>query len=160
LNRRARRGGSVASAAGMGRSLAALAACALLASCDTVDLGAPPDDINTCRPSQQFFIDQIWPNVLSQDYGGKHCYDSGCHATSTGHAPAFTPPPATEPAAIPLPPTWAANYLSATEQMNCADVSASNLILLPENLTPHGGGQLFKPASMQETLIRMWVSAP
>ena len=140
--------------------LAGLALAAGAAGCDTVNLGAPPDDNNTCQPSQQFFIDQIWPNVLSADYGGKHCYDTSCHASSSGHSPALTVPPATETAALPLPMTWAANYLSATEQMNCADVSSSNLILLPEDVTPHGGGQLFKPKSMQETLIRMWVTAP
>lgn len=144
----------------LGPALALALGGAALAGCDTVDLGAPPDDINTCRPSQQFFLDQIWDNVIAPDYGGKHCTDANCHASSSGHAPALVVPPASEPRSIPLPPTWAADYMSLSEQMNCADVSASNLILLPEDITPHGGGQLFQPGSMQETLIRMWVSAP
>ena len=35
--------------------------------CETVDLGKPPADINACRPSQEFFIDEIWPNFLAKE---------------------------------------------------------------------------------------------
>ena len=52
--------------------LGTLAAAAV--ACETVDLGPPPADVNACRPSQAFFIEQIWPNFLAKEYdGGKHC---------------------------------------------------------------------------------------
>jgi hypothetical protein len=137
-----------------------VAALGAAAGCDTVDLGAPPADINACRPSQQFFIDTIWPMVLSADYSGKHCYDSSCHSATAPRQMTLTVPPASEIAAIPLPPTWAQNYMKAADQMNCADSAASALIRLPESPTMHGGGRLFAPGSMQETALRDWVTAP
>jgi hypothetical protein len=139
-----------------------MTACLLvaLAGCDTVDLGAPPADINACRPSQQFFIEQIWPNVLAADYGGRHCYDTACHSTTSPRQMTLAVPPANEMAAIPLPPTWAQNYEKAADQMSCADVTSSALIRLPESATMHGGGVLFMPGSAQETTLKMWVTAP
>jgi hypothetical protein len=130
----------------------------LCAGCDTVDLGAPPANINACRPSQQFFIDQIWPNVLAKDYGGKHCYDSGCHDDAIGRVPVLAVPPANEPAAIPLPPTWEANYRAASREMNCANVEVSRL-LHPADPT-HGGKMLFTTTGPEALLIQMWVTAP
>src|SRR5207253_5779326 len=50
----------------------------LVCACDTVDLGPALADVNACRPSQSFFTEQIWPNFLAKDYGGKHCYDARC----------------------------------------------------------------------------------
>ena len=44
--------------------------------CETVDLGHPPADINACRPSQQCFVDEIWPNFLAKDG-----YRAACTAT-------------------------------------------------------------------------------
>jgi hypothetical protein len=156
---RARSADVVGMAAPLAVALAA-ALGALVAACETVDLGAPPSDVNACRPSQQFFIDEIWPNVLSADYGGKHCYDSKCHDAASGRPLTLVVPPANEPAAIPLPPTWAKNYRSATEQMNCANPSSSDLILLPTNTRTHGGGQLFKTTDPEALSIQMWVTVP
>ena len=64
--------------------LTGLVALALAAgACTTVDLGTPPADVNACRPGQQFFVDQIWPEILDKDYSGVHCSDSGCHGPVT-----------------------------------------------------------------------------
>ena len=142
-------------------ALAVVVAGALgtLAACETVDLGAPPSDINVCRPSQQYFVEVIWPVVLSADYGGRHCYDSMCHGGASNNSLKLVVPTTNDSSAIPLTGVWAANYRAATQQMNCSDVGSSALIELPENLKTHGGQQVFKPGSPEETAIRMWVSA-
>jgi hypothetical protein len=138
-----------------------LAACALVTGalgCQTVDLGAPPADVNLCEPSQQFFIDSIWPMFLGKDYGGKHCYDSNCHGSGSTTAMTLTNP--IEAAAIPLPPDWAANYTQATHRMNCSDPADSDLLIYPENRVPHGGGMLIAPTDPEATLVSGWVTAP
>ncbi len=45
-------------------------------------------DINACRPSQQCFIDEIWPNFLAKDGypNGVHCYDAACHGALAPNA--------------------------------------------------------------------------
>lgn len=139
-------------------ALAALgaAACAL-AACQTVELGAPPADINACRPSQVFFTDEIWPNVLDKDYGGKRCSDASCHDAGSGR-PLTLVPTAGVAAAIPLTGPWAANYLSASAQMNCSNAAASDLLLLPTNTRTHGGQMLFSLTSSEAQAIVMWPS--
>jgi hypothetical protein len=139
-------------------------ALALVAACQTVDLGTPPADINACRPSQAYYVQQIWPNVINKDYGGKKCTDSGCHdAIGKGRlAQIPNPQPPLDPAMpppIPLPDDWAKNYRSATEVMNCSNVVASPLILDPTATTSHGGGMFFSVNSPEAMIIEMWVSA-
>jgi hypothetical protein len=141
-------------------AVAVAGALGAVAACETVDLGAPPSDINVCRPSQQYFVDVIWPMVLAADYGGRHCYDSMCHGGASSNSLKLIVPSASESSAIPLTGTWEANYRSAAQQMNCTNVGSSALIELPENLKTHGGQQVFKPGSAEETAIRMWVTAP
>jgi len=149
-----------------GLALAALAvASALGAACQTVDLGTPPADINACRPSEAFFVQQIWPNVINKDYGGKKCTDAGCHdAIGKGRlAQIPNPQPMLDPMVpppIPLPDDWAKNHKSASIVMNCSDVRASKLILFPTAMTSHGGGKFFDINSMEAMLIEMWVTAP
>jgi hypothetical protein len=140
------------------RLAGAVAALLLAAGCETVDLGTPPADVNACRPSQQYFLDTIWPMVLDVDYGGKRCNDSGCHDRTAGRPLTLVDP--LVPAALPLPMDWANNYRSTTEQMNCANVAASSLILFPTGQRPHGGETLFAPDSNEVTLIKAWISAP
>jgi hypothetical protein len=135
---------------------AAIGAGAAAAGCSTVDLGTPPADVNACRPGQQFFVDEIWPNFLAKDYGGKHCYDSSCH----NGGKALTIPPPTNPPAIPFPPDWAANYKSASENMQCSNVRSSPLLTNPSGVVPHGGGKLIDPNGPEATLIQMWVTQP
>jgi hypothetical protein len=129
----------------------------LVVGCDTVDLGKPPAGANACRPSQQYFIDVIWPQVLDVDYGGKRCNDSGCHDLAAGRPLTLVDP--VLPSALPLPMDWANNYRSTTEQMNCSNVAASALIMFPTGQRPHGGQTLFAPDSEQATLIKAWTSA-
>jgi hypothetical protein len=148
------------------RARAVLVALVVLgAACQTVDLGTPPADINACRPSQNYFVQQVWPNVLNKDYGGKKCSDSTCHDPSTGRPLSLIPNPMpaldpTMPAPQPLPDDWAANYRSTTEQMSCSDVTASSLIIYPTATRPHGGGKLFDITSPESLKIQMWVTAP
>jgi hypothetical protein len=138
----------------------------VLGACQTVDLGAPPADINACRPSQSYFVSDVWPKVLSTDYGGKHCFDSSCHDTASAKGglglianpmPMLDP---TMPAPLPLPDDWAKNYRATTEQMSCSDVTASNLIVYPTATHAHGGGKLFDSNSAEAQTIEMWVTAP
>ena len=141
--------------------LAAVAAPALGAlACETVDLGQPPADINACRPSQQFFVDEIWPNFLAKDGypGGAHCYDATCHGALAPNAFDLIFP--TAGAAIPLTGDWASNYMTTTEEMNCSNVAASKLLEYPSGIKVHGGGKLIEPDGPEATLIKMWISQP
>jgi hypothetical protein len=153
----------------------ALATAALvggaLGSCQTVDLGSPPADINACRPSQSFFVREVWPNVLAADYGGKHCSDAKCHDPASGRPLTLIANPQPDlnagfdpmnPAPIPnpLPADWAANYRSASEQMNCSNPSASDLVARPTAQRTHGAPKLFGATDPPATTIEMWVSGP
>jgi hypothetical protein len=129
------------------------------AACDTVELGEPPADINACRPSQQFFIAEIWPNFLAKDYGGKHCYDSTCHGALAPNALDLTDPMSVM-GTIPLMGVWATNYMTVTEEMNCSNVASSKLLTYPGGINVHGGGKLIEPDGPEATLIKMWISQP
>jgi len=133
-------------------------AAGAIAACQTVDLGTPPADLNACRPSQLFFVSDIWPKVLGADYSGRHCYDAGCHDAGSARPLMLVPPPASDPGAVPLMGTWAADYISAAEQMNCSNAAASNLLALPTGVRTHGGGMVFAPGSPQALAIQMWPS--
>jgi hypothetical protein len=65
-----------------------------------------------------------------------------------------------DPLPNPLPDDWVRNYTSAANQMNCANPSASDLILLPTNQRTHGPGQLFAPTAPEVTSLTMWVTQP
>jgi hypothetical protein len=154
-----------------GRVLVVALACAAgalagaFSACQIVDIGAPPADVNACRPSQQFFVDEIWPNVIAKDYGGKHCADAACHNPSSGRRPSFipNPQPALTPGVAltgPLPDDWAQNYRQAADEMSCSTVSASNLILYGEGQKGHPGGMLFTSTDPEDGKLRMWVAAP
>lgn len=140
----------------MSRTVALLVVA--VAACDTVTLGDPPADVNACRPSQQFFVDAIWPMFLSQPYGGMHCYDAQCHGAASTNSLRLTVP--TSAGAVPLPTDWDANYRSVTEQMSCSNVAASKLLTLPSGQRPHRGGALISPTGPEADLIKMWVSQP
>jgi hypothetical protein len=129
-------------------------------ACETVDLGQPPADVNACRPSQQFFVDEIWPNFLAKDgyAGGVHCYDSACHGALAPNALDLVVP--TTPGYLPLTGDWLNNYTTATEEMNCANVAASKLLEYPAGLRVHFGDKLIEPDGPEATLIKMWISQP
>jgi hypothetical protein len=135
--------------------VATVAVCGLTAvggGCQTVDLGDPPADVNACRPSQEFFANEIYPNVLAKDYGGKSCGDGACHGPGNQHALLLVAPN--------TPMQLADDYLSAANQMNCANVSASRLLAKPSGLQTHGGGMLFSPTGPEAQLLEMWVTQP
>jgi hypothetical protein len=131
---------------------------ALLAgACGTVDVGPPLADVNACRPSQTYFAEQIWPNYLDKDYGGKRCSQSGCHDTGAGRQLVLTAPPT--PLSVPLPSDWAAIYRSVTQQMLCTDVGSSPLIARPDGRQSHAV-KLIQVDGPESTLVKMWVAAP
>jgi hypothetical protein len=137
---------------------AAAAGAGALPGCSSVDLGDPPADVNACRPSQAFFVEEIWPNFLDKDYGGKRCADSACHAASAGRPLSLVMP--MTPSTLPVMLEWAANYRSVTENMQCSNVHSSPLLTNPAGLVTHGGGKLIEPDGPEATLIEMWVTAP
>jgi hypothetical protein len=143
------------------RRLGICVALALAGGCSTVDLGDPPADVNACRPSQDFFANGgIWDMFLNQDYSGRHCSDSSCHADGAGRPLSLKIPEAVSPVPMPLPANWMANYISATEQMQCSNVTSSPLLVNPSGIVTHGGGKLIDPKGPEATLILMWVTAP
>lgn len=130
---------------------------ALLAGCNTVDVGPPLADVNACRPSPGFFVEQIWPNFLGKDYGGKRCSDASCHDAGSGRQLVLTPP--TSAGTVPLPADWAMIYKSATEQLLCTNVESSPLLTRPDGRQTHGGGKLIDPQGAEAMLVKMWVGA-
>src|SRR5262245_55001775 len=130
---------------------------AAAAACGTVDVGDTPADVASCRPSKQFFVDQIWPNFLAKEYKGKHCYDSGCHDASGRRGGLILVPPAS-PTGVPLSPEWEAMYKGVTENVLCTNVSSSRLLTKTDGRQMHGGLQLIDPAGDEETLVKMWVT--
>ena len=140
----------------------ALVAGWLLAAgaCSIADLGDPPADVNACRPSQEIFVTDVWPNYLTKSYGGKTCVDSSCHG-STNHPPLLIPDPKTpNPVTFPLlgGTDWYANYLAASQDMNCTDVTGSALYTMPSGIqSSHGGGMLFSPGGPEFDLLQRWV---
>ena len=137
--------------------LGTLAAAAV--ACETVDLGPPPADVNACRPSQQFFADEIWPNVLSKDYNGVHCTDATCHGGASNNSLRLLIPINPTPA-VPLTVEWYDNYISATQQMKCTNVAASLLLEKPTTIQPHIGNKLIEPDGPEAALVKMWISQP
>ena len=71
--------------------------------------------------------------------------------------PALDP---TMPVPLPLPDDWAKNYRSATEQMSCSDVTASNLIVYPTATTRTAAASSSTSTAPRRTTIEMWVTAP
>src|SRR5205085_5196620 len=130
---------------------AAFLALGLPLACSTVDLGPSPAEVNLCRPSAAFFTSQVWPNFLSKDYSGKHCYDARCHDAASGRQLVLTPP--TSMPGIPLPPDWQRVWKSASEQMQCTDVRASPLLSRPDGQQTHGGGMLISPDGPEAALV-------
>lgn len=138
--------------------LASLATLAV--ACSTVDLGDPPADINACRPSQRFFVENVWPNYLTKSYGGKTCADTSCHGSGTvGNALQIPPPTSTATFPLLAGSDWFAAYLSASREMTCTDVMGSPLYEQPSGLSAgHGGGALFSPGGPELTLLQQWVT--
>lgn len=129
----------------------------LLTGCGTVDLGTPPADINTCRPSQAFFASRVWPELLDRDYGGKKCGDARCHGLTSGRALIVVAP--TSVPMVPLPEDWMQVYRSASSQLQCTDVAQSALIMKIDGRQSHAGGKLVEPGGPETTMLRMWVDA-
>ncbi len=138
--------------------LAILAALLAGAGCETVDLGAPPAQVNACLPGQMWFVNQIWPNFLAKDYNGKHCTDSSCHARGSKTTMTLVNP--VDPVTFPLTGDWASNYTQVTHEMNCSDVTDSALLLLPEGVQVHGGNQLIMKGGPEEMLVEQWITEP
>jgi hypothetical protein len=131
--------------------------------CSIVDLGDPPADVNACQPPQEFFVTDIWPNYLAKSYGGKTCADANCHGTGTSSALRLVADPKTpNPVTFPLVggTDWFANYNSASQSMNCTDVTGSALYTTPSGIdSSHGGGMLFSAGGPEFDLLQQWVMA-
>ncbi len=137
---------------------AALALLGAGSGCETVDLGPPPAEVNACMPGQMWFVNQIWPNFLAKDYGGKHCTDSSCHGSGSKTTMTLVNP--VDPVTYPLTGDWANNYAQAAHEMNCADVKDSSLLLLPEGVQVHGGNQLIMKDGPEAMLVEQWITQP
>ncbi|HEY4187156.1 MAG TPA: hypothetical protein VGP07_18920 [Polyangia bacterium] len=137
----------------------AVAALLLVGACSTVDVGAPPADVNACRPSQRFFVEQVWPNYLTKDYGGKTCADANCHGAATSSALKLPTPTSTPEYPLLSGSDWFAAYLSASQEMSCTDVTGSPLYAKPSGLlAAHSGGTLFPPGGPEFDLLQQWVT--
>lgn len=145
----------------MRRALAAIGAAWLGATtfgCGVVDVGAPPADINACRPDQRYFVETVWPTYLTADYGGKTCADATCHGAMSGNGLHLVTPTSTPSYPLLAGTDWYAAYLSASQEMTCTDVNGSKLYEYPSGLiSSHGGGMLFAAGGPEFTLLMKWV---
>lgn len=116
----------------------AVALCALLAGCPTVDLGDTPTDIGLCNPpgGVEYFRDVIWPEFVRPADATKGCTRAGgCHNEAGGNALGFKTQPA---------PDFTFNYRQAQIFLNCGTPDASQLLTKPRaGIDAHGGGDLF-----------------
>src|SRR4029079_9885120 len=135
-------------------ALAVPAVASQTIGCETVDLGEPPADGNDCRPSEQYFIDEVCQIYLSRDDypTAVHCYDASCHGALAPNAMDLVVP--TVPGAVPLIGDWAANYMAVTEEMSCVKAATRKRIELPAGLKVHGGGKLIEPDGPEATLVK------
>lgn len=138
----------------------AAAAGALVAACGTVDPGPPPAEVNACRPSRAFFVEQIWPNVLAKDYGAKRCAAAGCHDANSMRQLVLLTPLEPWPPPLPLPADWERMYKLTAEQLVCSNVDASPLLRRLDGREVHGGGMMIARDGAEAMLIQQWVSAP
>jgi hypothetical protein len=149
--------------AGAVAAAVALVAAGVAGGCSTVDNGDPPADVNACRPSQQYFYEQICPNYLAMDFGGKTCMDASCHGSQSTVGVrlkiALTSCTQDAPPTIPFVAgsTWFASYTSATHVMSCTDVAGAAFYTKPSGQEQHGGGKLFEPGGPELTLLQQWV---
>ena len=147
-------------AAGALAAAAAVGGAVTVAGCSTVDLGDSPADINACRPSQRYFVDHIWPELLNMTFEGKTCGQSDCHGTQARQlvviAPTSTPTPP-----VPLPPgsDWETLYISTTRQLRCNNIRGSDLYTRPTGIAKHDPGKLIDEATLEDLLLG-WVAAP
>jgi hypothetical protein len=139
-------------------ALSLIAGLLTATGCETVDLGAPPAEVNACMPGQMWFVTQIWPNFLGQDYNGKHCTDSSCHGGGGSAMMTLVNP--VDPVTFPLTGDWANDYTQAAHEMNCADATDSALLRQPEGVQVHGGGQLIMKGGPEEMLVEQWIAQP
>jgi len=145
-------------AAGMRRlGISFILGAAFVSGCGTVDLGPTPADINTCRPSQQFFYQRVWPEFIDKDHGGKKCSDARCHDASSGREMIVVTP--TSAATLPLPEDWMRVYRSVTGQLQCTSIAESPLLARADGRKTHGGGKLVEPGGPESVLLRMWAEA-
>lgn len=128
---------------------------ALIEACGSVDPGNAPADINACRPDRTFFYQRVWPEFLDKEYQGKRCADSRCHDRVSGRQLIIIPP--TSAPGLPLPADWEALYKSVTEQLQCTNVSGSQLLTRPDGRQTHGGGKLIEPEGPEAAVVRAWV---
>lgn len=145
---------------GLARAAILAAAFTGAVACSSVDQGDPPSDINACRPSQAFFVSDVFPNFLANNYGGKTCGDASCHDNASGRLLRVFPPSTMTPT-VPLAggSDWDILYRSATEEMICTDVLGSELFTRPAGLQTHAPGQLIdpSPAGPEALLLQQWV---
>jgi hypothetical protein len=129
-------------------------------ACSTVALDDPPAEVNACRPSQMFFVSDVWPRFLSQTYSGKTCGDASCHDVGSGRLLRIVDPVSTTMPAFPLAvgSDWEVLYRSAAEQMFCSNALGSELFTRPAGLRTHGGGKMIEPTGPEGLLLEEWVS--
>lgn len=120
----------------------------LLCGCPTVDLGDDPPEVGLCNPAagKAYFDAEIVPMFLKlQDTAAGCGRSSACHARAHG-------------AAFDLAdPTSMANYSVAKNYLNCGQPPLSSLLTKPlAGQDGHGGGDLFQPGSMEESVFLGW----
>ena len=124
-----------------------------LTGCPTVDLGQEPPPPGLCRPDIAYYQDVVWVEIIDSPDPELSCVNaSGCHQRANGRSalrlitgPALTPSEHTQ------------NYEVVTRFLNCGTPGASSLLTKPiSGVDPHGGGDLFGPASATEDLFCGW----
>lgn len=132
----------------------------LLGACELAP-GAPPDAA-ACAASTDYFV----AHVQSDFFVAHQCAtERDCHAYARGHGTLrLRPWESPSPAGLPLgqwPIGWRENYLSAIQQLDCAQPLESRLLTIPEGQgNIHPPGPVISDRPNAGALIEAWVAAP
>jgi hypothetical protein len=142
------------------RAILVAGLAAAVAGC-TLDAGEAPDAA-ACEASRDYFV----AHIQGEFFVAHGCAtERDCHDYSRGHGtlrlrPWESPPPSGS-ALADWPIGWRENYLSAIQQLDCAEPLASRLLTIPEGLgNIHPPGPVISDRPDAGALIDAWVAAP
>ena len=135
-------------------------ACALLASCGTVDPGPDVQPPAGCNAPPAFFVTDIWPKYFAT----YSCGQSDCHDQNTGHgffrlqdvSSVMAPDPASPTSTWPT--QWQFNFMSVQSNVSCNDPLNSLVLIVPSGLgTPHPAGDVVTDQPAADALFSTWL---
>jgi hypothetical protein len=138
-------------------------ACAVLASCGTVDPGPDVQPPAGCNAPPAFFVTDVWPKFF-EAYG---CGKSDCHDVTSGHGyfrlrpvdGIAAPDPASPISA--WPEAWRANLMAVQANVSCSSPTSSPVLLIGSGRgQPHPPGNVVTDIAAADQLFATWLQGP